>query len=175
MLVVIDRDSPTVAVEDVDALLEELVARVEDLAFGVVGIIAVLADDQHGIDSQLVAAAAQGLRDRRVDAETKAASPLAAEVAGRLLVDVRGDDLHVRLMPAPLLRIADKKPVTDMLRMRLVEPDSRHQRDAFGFGGAGGKRRRTEAGQRKGRAGRRQKFSARNHHVLQKVDSSPTR
>ena len=65
MLVVIDRDSPTVAVEDVDALLEELVARVEDLAFGVVGIIAVLADEQHGIDSQLVAAAAQGLRDRR--------------------------------------------------------------------------------------------------------------
>ena len=71
VLVVVDRNGAAVLFEDLDALLEEFVARIEDLALLVARIVAVLADDQHGIDGQFVAAAAQRLGDGRIDLEAE--------------------------------------------------------------------------------------------------------
>ena len=60
-----------------------------------------LADDQDGIDGQLVPADAQRFGDRRVNLEAERPGPLAAQVAGRLLIDVGRDDVHLGLVPLP--------------------------------------------------------------------------
>ena len=63
VLVVEHRRGAAVLREHLDDLLEELVPRVLDLAELVLRVLAVLADHQHRIDRQLVAAAAQGFGD----------------------------------------------------------------------------------------------------------------
>ena len=44
--------------KDLGALLEEIVARIQDLAFMVARVVALLDHRQHRVDSKLVAAAA---------------------------------------------------------------------------------------------------------------------
>ena len=68
VLVVIDGNGAAALFENLDALFEELVARVEDLAFVVPGIVAVFADDQHSIAGQAVPRRSRALQqwwDRR--------------------------------------------------------------------------------------------------------------
>jgi hypothetical protein len=51
-------------------------------------VVRVLADEQDGIDGELVAAALEGLGDHRVKGETEFFGPVGAQVVGRLLVDL---------------------------------------------------------------------------------------
>ena len=90
-----------------------------------------LSDDEHGVDGELVAAAAQRFRDRRVDGKIELFGSRRALVALRLLVDVERHDLHVRLVPRPVLRIAHQKPVPDVLRVRQVAIDRCDDCDPF--------------------------------------------
>ena len=79
-------------------------------------VVAVLADDQHGIDRQLVAAAPQCLGDRRVNLEAKFFRTLSTQVAGGLLIDIRRDHIEWRTMPSA--------PMTILLRGYFTPPMS---------------------------------------------------
>jgi hypothetical protein len=59
------KHGPAVLAEDLDGLLEELVARVELLVDVVARVVAVLPDDEHRVHRQPLAAAAQRPGDRR--------------------------------------------------------------------------------------------------------------
>ncbi len=55
---------PAVLLENLDNLLEELVARILRLAKFVDRVLAMFADHQHGIDGQFIAAATKRFGDR---------------------------------------------------------------------------------------------------------------
>src|SRR5258708_4084867 len=57
--------------EHLDALLEEIVARIQDLAFTIARVVALLDHRQDGVDGELVAAAAQRLRNIAAQTEAK--------------------------------------------------------------------------------------------------------
>ena len=75
MFVVIDRNGAPILFEHVRTLLEELVTGIENLSLFVAWIISVLDNDQHGIYGELVAAATQCFRNRRVNGEPEFFSP----------------------------------------------------------------------------------------------------
>ena len=75
VLVVEDRHAAATLAKDLHGFVEELVARVERLALFVDGVVAVLANDDHSIDGQLVAAEAQRLANRGVELEVVEAAP----------------------------------------------------------------------------------------------------
>ena len=107
MLVVKHRHALSCGAEGVCDLKEQFVTRIKMLAFLVVGIVAMLADDQHAVDVQLVGAAAQRLGDGGINLELlKPRGPLA-------LLEERGDRvrnatfLHARLEARHLRRSVD--------------------------------------------------------------------
>ena len=63
MFVIEHGHASSICAEHLDDFLKELVARVELLSEFVGFIFAVLADQQHGVDRQFVAATAQGFGD----------------------------------------------------------------------------------------------------------------
>src|SRR5947207_1051542 len=83
VFVVVDRDYAAVLLEDFYTLFEKLVARVKDLTLFILGIIAVLADDEHGVHGELVAAATQRLGDGGIHRETEFLCALGALIALR--------------------------------------------------------------------------------------------
>ena len=120
MLVVEDRHAAAARLEDLDDLLEELVARVERLALLVSRIVAVLADDDDAIDGQAPAAERQGLGDRRVELQVV---PLRrARGPGRL----RGIDRCRRdatstsgAMPVAVPAVAQRQAIEKVLGVRV--------------------------------------------------------
>ena len=78
-----------------------------------------LADDKHGIDGKVVAAAAQRLGDTRINLETELLGPLPAQVAFGVLIDVHRHHVEPRLVPFPLVRIANEEPIAHMLAVAL--------------------------------------------------------
>ena len=117
MLVIEDRNRAPVLAKDVGHLLEELIARILRLLEFALRIIAVLADDQHGVNCEFVSAATQRLSDRRIDGKSKLLGTLAAQVILRLLIDIRRDHIQRWPMPATIDRIADQKPLGHMPSM----------------------------------------------------------
>ena len=107
VLVVVDGRGAAVCFKDLDAFFEKLVARVELLPLFVIGVLTVLADDQHRVASQFVAAAAQSLGDGGVHCKAEFARPILALVAFGLLIDVERDDFAVGAVPAAAVGIAD--------------------------------------------------------------------
>src|SRR5438309_2078155 len=105
MLVIEDRRGSPILLEHLDRLPEELVARIEFLPDFVVRIIAVLADDEHGVDRQTVAAAAQRLRDSGINLEAELLSPQTTQIVLRRLIDVSRNDFEWRMMPLAAHRI----------------------------------------------------------------------
>ena len=99
VLVVEERNRHAVLLEHLDALLDELVSRIELLPLLVSRVLPVLSDDQDGVHGELAAAAAQRLRDRGIHRKPELLGPRRALVAVRLLVHVERHDLHVRLVP----------------------------------------------------------------------------
>ena len=89
------------------------------------------ADDEDGIDGELVGAAAEGFGDGGIDLEAELGGAGLALVAGRFLVDVEGDDLHVRLVPAAFVRVADEEAVSHMLGVGEVLVDGGDDGDAL--------------------------------------------
>ena len=69
-------------------LLEEPAARVEDLALLVVGYVAVLADGEHAIDGERLAAEREAVGDGVVDLEAVLLRQVAAHVGLRHLIGV---------------------------------------------------------------------------------------
>ena len=96
MLVVKHGHGNAVLLEDIDALPEELIPRIEFLSLVVIRVFAVLADDQHRIHGQPVGTAAQrpGYGVVYVKPEFPCAVP--ALVTLRPLVHVERNDTRVR-------------------------------------------------------------------------------
>ena len=133
MFVIEDRNRSAVFAKDIGRLFEEFVARVLLLTDRVDRIIAVLADDQDRIDGQFVTAATHRFGDRLEDREAKFFGSFEAQITFRMLIDIRGDDIERRVMPATLLGIPDKEPLRHVPRVRPVPPLGRDDREAFAF------------------------------------------
>ena len=71
------------APEDVEHFAEVLAPRVELLELLVVGILAVLGDQQDGVDGQLAGAEGQGIGDRRAEADPMPLALAPAQVGRR--------------------------------------------------------------------------------------------
>jgi hypothetical protein len=96
-----------------------------------------LADDENGIDGDLLPAGTERLGNCRVDLESELRGALGAEVPFRFLIDVRGDDIERGMMPAAVEGIAVEEPLSHMPGVRMVSPlggDDRHflSRSLFG-------------------------------------------
>ena len=75
--------------EDLCALLEEIVARQQDLSTVIAGVrvVAALFDDgEDGVDGDAIAAAAQGFGDIVTEAEAELLRPRGAQIAGQSLL-----------------------------------------------------------------------------------------
>src|SRR6266568_1055056 len=96
MFVVEDRHGTLGAFEDLANLREEAPPRVEDLAALVGRVLAVLADTEHALDREFLAAAADRPIDSVVDREAVLLRQVAAHVAGGELVAIECDELQVR-------------------------------------------------------------------------------
>ena len=131
MLVVVERNGNTVFLEHVDALLHEVVPRIEHLPLLVSRVLAVFSDDQNRVHGEPAATAPQRLGNRRVHRESEFLCPGRALVSLRLLVDVERHHLHVRLVPRPVPRISHQEPVPDVLRVRQVAIHRRDDGDSF--------------------------------------------
>ena len=88
MLVVVYRNRAALRFQHFRHLLEELVARVKDLAQVIPRIFAVFGDDQHGVDGQLRSTATKRLGDGRIHAEPEFPGPILAQVVRRFLIDI---------------------------------------------------------------------------------------
>ena len=135
MLVVEDRNRASVLAKDVGHLLEEFVARILLLTVFVPGIVAVLSDDQHGIDRQFVASAPQSLGNGRVNRKAKLFRTFHAEVVLRPLINIRGDHIQGRSMPATVGWIADQKALRHVPGVRVKSPLGRDDGQSFASGG----------------------------------------
>src|SRR5262249_24985048 len=100
VLVVEDRHRFAAVAEDLDDLLEELVARIFGLAFFVARAIAVLANEHDAIDGQFAAAQGPGVGDGFTALDlAMAGEAFLAEVAfTALLVHPEGDEVHFGTM-----------------------------------------------------------------------------
>src|SRR5687767_6398692 len=90
-----------------------------------------LADDHHAVHGQRLLAAAKSLGDGRSEMEAELRRPRGALVPHPTLIDIRGDDLQRRPLPATLPRIAEEESVAHMLRVREVPPHRCDYGDAF--------------------------------------------
>ena len=91
-----DRHSMSGGLEDLVNLSEILAAGVELLEFVVVGVVAMLADQEDGVDGELAGAESQGVGDIRAQADVVPFGLVAAEVGGVAdLFDVDARDVEV--------------------------------------------------------------------------------
>ena len=114
---------PPLLLEDLDRLLEELVARIENLPLFIPGVIAMFPDDHDAIDCQMIAATPQGFGDGGIDREAMLGSPLAAQVAVGTLIDVQRDNLQRRLVPLAVPRVSHQEAVSHVLRVGQIPPN----------------------------------------------------
>ena len=100
--------------------VEKSLARIFDLAFGVGRVFAVLADRQHGVDRQLLAAQRQGLGNRGIDRNSIVTGHVAHHIARGKLVDVQASDLEARLDPLAVEQIRREEIFQDDVGVAAV-------------------------------------------------------
>jgi hypothetical protein len=122
MLVIEDRNRPTIFLENVRHLLEELIAGILLLSDLVLGIVAVLADNQDGIHGELVPAATQCLGDLRIESEAELLGALLTQVVGGRLIDVDRNHVQRGLVPFALDGIADEITLPHVPGVRAKAP-----------------------------------------------------
>ena len=131
MLVVEDRHGASVFLKYLHALLEKFIPRVKNLSLLVARILAVLADEQHCINGEFIAAAAECLGDSGIDSKPEFTRPVPALFPFRSLRYVKRDDLHIWTMPSAFAWITDEKPVGEVLRVREITVNRSDNRNAF--------------------------------------------
>ncbi len=143
VLVVEHRRRAAIFAKDVNNLAEEFVARILFLPQPIDRIVAMFADDEDGIHGELIAAAPQRLGDGGIDGETELLGTIAAQIVGRRLIDIGGDDIERRPMPLPAHGIADEKAFRHVPGVRAFAPfggDDGKASAAGGLIGSPGKR-----------------------------------
>ncbi len=114
MLIVEDGYRFAIFPEDLGDLFEELIPRVFRLAELAFWVVAMLANDQHGIYRERIAATTQCLGDARKDRKPEFCRPLATQVVFGKLIDVCRDDVERRVVPAAIDRIAHQEALGHM-------------------------------------------------------------
>src|SRR5207244_8256879 len=99
MLIVENRDCLAVFPEDLDNLLEKRIARIERLSQLIARVVAVLADDEHRVHIEPLAAAPQCLGYTGIDLEAELRRAFQAQVSRRSLIDVERHDVEAGLVP----------------------------------------------------------------------------
>ena len=120
-----DRHRPARGPEDVEHLAEEPAARIELLELVVIGILAVLGDQQDGVDGQLARAQGQRVGDRRAEPDPVLLRLGPAQVGRRRgLLDEQAGDLERRPVEASGRAIIDREaveePPDDVIGVRQV-------------------------------------------------------
>ena len=95
VLVVENRHDAAAVLKNGDDLVEEPLARVFALPLCINRVVPVLANGEHGIDSQLLASQTERLRDGRVDGNLVGFGDVAGHVSGWKLIPVEADNIHV--------------------------------------------------------------------------------
>src|SRR6185436_2473547 len=135
MFVIEHRSGPSVLPKDVGDLLEKLIARILFLPPFALRVIAVLADDKHGVHAQVFSSTAQRLSHGRVDRETKFPGALAAQVVLGKLIHVGRDNVEWWAMPGAAVGIADEEAFAHMPGMGVEAPFRRDDGHPFAAGG----------------------------------------
>ena len=117
MFVVVDWNSASVLLENLDTLLEKFVAWIENLPFLISWVVTMLTYEQHSIDSKFVSTAAQRFRNSRVHGKTELAGTVSGLVSFGFLIHIKRNDLGIGTMPVPLIGIADDEAVSEVLGM----------------------------------------------------------
>ena len=175
MLVDEDRHRTARRPEDLEHLAKEPPARIELLELLVVGIVAVLGDQEDRVDGELARAERERIGDRRAQRGSRAASPWPGpgRSFGRRLLDEQAGDLERRLVQAAAVvdREAIDESSDDVIGMRQVVVDRRECGDLGAAGsnclrcgggddGAGGRHDHVgQASRAQGRSGGPQKTS----------------
>ena len=114
-----------------DELLHELEARVEDLAFLIARIVAVLADQEHAVDREFAGAVRQRLLDGARQAEAKIARQPARQVIVRDLIDIQRLDILPRNVKATVACVAVDEPAGNVVGVRQRPVDRRDDREGL--------------------------------------------
>ena len=133
-----------------------------------------LADDQHGIDRQLVASASQRLGNRRVDLESELLRPLAGSGRFRESDPRRRRPRRAAAGATGRRRVAHQEPFAHVPGVRVVTPLGRDDRHPLARSGprapaAGASRARPH---HQSRAGRTQERSSRDHVSLRSATAA---
>ena len=75
------------------------------------------ADEQHRVNGEFIAAASECFGDSGIDSEAEFTGPFFPLVSFWPLSCVERDDFHIWTVPPAFARIADKKPVGEVLRV----------------------------------------------------------
>ncbi len=131
------------APKHVDRLFEEFVAGIKGLPFFVSRVVAMLADDQHAIDGQLVAARAERLGDRGIDRQLlESRGPFAAQVPLGELIDIQRHQVHRRTVVPRFPAKPFEESVQNHFGVRKLAELGDQRRDARPSRGLGGGRPR---------------------------------
>src|ERR1700730_17127722 len=110
-------------------LLEQFETWVHLLALGVSRVVAVLTDQQHRVNAQLVCSDDEGVRDSRAQPEPKALGESAAQVVAGDLVGVERNHLKRRLVMLALPLVSPEEASDDVIRVAVQIVGRDHGRD----------------------------------------------
>ena len=140
MLVVKNWHRPPAAFENVDRLLKELITRIERLPLFIARILAVLADQQHAIDGELVAATGQGRGDRGINLHSRmSCRSFATQIVRGPEIDIERHNIHRGSIMLALPAVPVEEAIDDPLRMGNVpvfRDDRGDPRASAGLGSA---------------------------------------
>ena len=105
--------------EDLHHSLEEFITRVKSLPLFVLGIAAMLGDQDDAIDGQARSTQAKRFFDRRKLLQFVPGDSLAGEVVFRNLIDIHRGDVEAWCDPCSAPGIAERHPIEEMLGVRM--------------------------------------------------------
>ena len=132
VFIVEDGDRATRLAKDSRDFIKKSLARIHVLTAVVHRIIAMLADRQHSIDAQFVAAALQGGSDRREDPDAILLRDITSHVASfGKLINIKTDDIHSRFNPFPIEIIGLEKVFEDHMCVTAISEFRDNRGDAL--------------------------------------------
>ncbi len=126
MLIAKNWHGPPALPEDIHDAHEELVARIFRLPHLILWIVAVLSNQHHAVNRELIAAKRESFGNCRIDLHRRMpGGAFPAEIVGADLVDVQRYQIHLRTVVRTVPAIPIEKPVNDVLGMGVLEELSR--------------------------------------------------
>ena len=110
----------TTVSKDPESFLPESALGILGVACGRLGILPVLGNQQHSVDGQTTGAQRERIFNRLADPKTIGSSEPPADVIGRALICVKGNEFEGRVIPFVIQRIRAKQTAGDQFGVRIV-------------------------------------------------------